>query len=78
MFELATPFILNCKIIFDPSEIFCHLSYLEFEGKHRHYLEKKEQKQLKEQINEDLRIAEPIRRDAKRSYPRLLFQCAEP
>ncbi|KAG5630022.1 hypothetical protein H5410_001739, partial [Solanum commersonii] len=42
----------------------------EFEGKHGHYLEKKEQRQLKERRKEDLRIAEPIWRVAKRSYPR--------
>ncbi|KAG5610434.1 hypothetical protein H5410_021715 [Solanum commersonii] len=52
--------------------------YLEFEGKHGHYLAKKEQKQLKERRNEDMRIAEPIRQVTKRSYPHLLFQCAEP
>ncbi|KAG5570809.1 hypothetical protein H5410_060575, partial [Solanum commersonii] len=34
--------------------------YLEFEGKHGHYLAKKEQRQLKERRNEDLRIAEPV------------------
>uniref|UniRef100_M1DPB5 Uncharacterized protein n=1 Tax=Solanum tuberosum TaxID=4113 RepID=M1DPB5_SOLTU len=37
-------------------------------------LSKKEQRQLKERRNEDLRIAEPIWRVAKWSYPRLLFQ----
>ncbi|WMV45658.1 hypothetical protein MTR67_039043 [Solanum verrucosum] len=45
---------------------------------HGHYLSIKEQRQLKERRNEDLRIAKPIRRVAKRSYPRLLFQCAKP
>ncbi|KAG5620390.1 hypothetical protein H5410_005608 [Solanum commersonii] len=41
-------------------------------------LSKKEQRQPKERRNEDLRIAELVRRVTKRSYPRLLFQCAEP
>ncbi|KAG5570808.1 hypothetical protein H5410_060574 [Solanum commersonii] len=42
--------------------------YLEFEEKHGHYLAKKEQRQLKEQRNKDLRITEPVRRVANRSY----------
>ncbi|WMV58890.1 hypothetical protein MTR67_052275 [Solanum verrucosum] len=52
--------------------------YLGFKGKHGRYSAKTEQNQLKERRNEDLRIAEPIRRVAKRSYPRLLFHRAEP
>ncbi|KAG5631944.1 hypothetical protein H5410_003661 [Solanum commersonii] len=51
---------------------------VELIGKAWTLLSKKEQKQLKERRNEDLRIVEPIRRVAKRSYPHLLFQCAEP
>ncbi|KAG5620389.1 hypothetical protein H5410_005607 [Solanum commersonii] len=47
-------------------------------GKAWTLLSKKEQRQPKERRNEDLRIAELVRRVTKRSYPRLLFQCAEP
>uniref|UniRef100_M1DJP3 Uncharacterized protein n=1 Tax=Solanum tuberosum TaxID=4113 RepID=M1DJP3_SOLTU len=46
-------------------------------GKAWTLLSKKEQRQLKERRNEDLRIAEHVRLVTKRSYPRLLFQCAE-
>ncbi|KAG5631851.1 hypothetical protein H5410_003568 [Solanum commersonii] len=42
-------------------------------GKGWKLISKKEQKHLKERRNEYLRIAEPIRRVAKRSYPCLLF-----
>ncbi|KAG5631541.1 hypothetical protein H5410_003258 [Solanum commersonii] len=41
-------------------------------------LSKKEQRQLKERRNEDLRIAEPIRQITKSFYPRLLSQCVVP
>ncbi|KAG5575471.1 hypothetical protein H5410_055605 [Solanum commersonii] len=49
---------LSLSITYNPHEVM-------FEGKHGHYLAKKEQRQLKERRNEDLSIAEPIRRVAK-------------
>ncbi|KAG5580697.1 hypothetical protein H5410_051324 [Solanum commersonii] len=59
---LYHPMIQDAKILKARAE-----KYLEVEGKHGHYLAKKEQRQLKERRDEDMRIAEPICRAVSRS-----------